>query len=70
MRPNLLQRARPWLLALGLAAPMLLATAPPAAAATPSLPALGGASALSLAQERRLGDEIARTLYRLSLIHI
>jgi predicted Zn-dependent protease len=64
MRPNLLQRCRPWLLALGLAVLVLPATVPPAAAATPSLPALGGASALSLAQERRLGDEIARSLYR------
>ena len=64
MRPNLLQRCRPWLLALGLAVLVLPATVPPAAAATPNLPALGGASALSLAQERRLGDEIARSLYR------
>ncbi|WP_045534298.1 M48 family metalloprotease [Serpentinimonas maccroryi] len=64
MRTNLLQRCRPWLLVLGLAVLVLPAATLPTAAATPNLPALGGASALSLAQERRLGDEIARSLYR------
>ena len=63
MRSKLLHRCRPWALALGLAV-LLPAAAQPAAAATPNLPALGDASALTLAQERRLGDEIARTLFR------
>ncbi len=62
MRLKLLHRCRPWALALGLA--VLLPAAAQPVAATPNLPALGDASALSLAQERRLGDEIARTLFR------
>ena len=64
MRSKLLHRCRPWVLALGLAALLLPVAAQPAAAATPNLPALGDASALTLAQERRLGDEIVRSLFR------
>jgi len=46
----------------GASATSVLATT--ASTATSALPALGDAAALGLSEERRLGDEIARALYR------
>lgn len=62
-------RWRPWLAAVllaGLPATWLQAQAPAAEAARPgmALPSLGDSGDMTLGEERRIGDQIARSIYR------
>lgn len=66
-RPRLLASALALATALGAQLPIHAQSLPapmPGVASTPALPALGDAGLMNVAQERRLGDTIARELYR------
>ncbi len=69
MRAPFRSRWRPWLAAVllaGLPATWLQAQAPATEAARPglALPSLGDSGEMTLGDERRIGDQIARTIYR------
>jgi predicted Zn-dependent protease len=65
MRATFISRGLPGLLALTLTlAPLARAQAPVAPIVRSDLPALGDSGEMSLGEERRLGDRIARNIYR------